>query len=394
MRWCGYVVVLAACGHYDFDRVGQSVDGDGGLGDGNDSDTMNAVGWSLPAAGNGTSCAVYQGRAYCWGRGVEYEIGDGFMVNRARPTEVQLPTGTITQIAMGEGHGCAVVNAQAHCWGNYAIGTGVFASPIPAHVVALPDPVHAVAAGVAYACAIADASRTVFCWGEDPVGSLGNDFPEAFELYPVNTNLSDVVALDSGGDHMIALRGNGDIYVWGHNDYGIFGDFPTYQAAVPLLNPQVTAATPKLAGLHACGLKAGGVLCWGYGRTGELGDGRVIDEATPVVPVGMDAGVTAIDVGSGPFSVPGGSCAVKNGSLYCWGGNTTGRLGVGDTDQRDTPVLVPSLPADITDVAMGHTHTCARSSDGTLSCWGEGVQGQLGDGANTNSLTAVVVPLP
>src|SRR5882672_7827420 len=85
-------------------------------------------------------------------------------------------------------------------------------------------------------------------------------------------------------------------------------------------------------------------------------------------------------VASPPFSAGFAStCAIKgDGSLWCWGRNFDGELGIGSSaSQQVMPVLVASLGNNVVEVAAGDTKTCARKSDGTLWCWGASY---VGDG--------------
>jgi alpha-tubulin suppressor-like RCC1 family protein len=81
----------------------------------------------------------------------------------------------------------------------------------------------------------------------------------------------------------------------------------------------------------------------------------------------------------------------RRGSLYCWGANMEGELGVGDRDFRTRPTLVTTAA---TDVSGGEEHTCATLSDGSLWCWGQGGgDGRLGNDVGTDLvLTPRMVP--
>ncbi len=76
-------------------------------------------------------------------------------------------------------------------------------------------------------------------------------------------------------------------------------------------------------------------------------------------------------------------------ALYCWGSNTYGRLGDGTKTNRSVPTLIATGP--FASVALGQSHSCARSTTGTVSCWGLNSAGQLGDGTPTNRLTPTAV---
>jgi alpha-tubulin suppressor-like RCC1 family protein len=78
----------------------------------------------------------------------------------------------------------------------------------------------------------------------------------------------------------------------------------------------------------------------------------------------------------------GFTCVVKaDGTLWCWGVNTVGQLGLGNTESpRLEPTQVTALGADVARVMTGRAHACAVMTDGTAWCWGDNEYGQLGDG--------------
>lgn len=127
--------------------------------------------------------------------------------------------------------------------------------------------------------------------------------------------------------------------------------------------------------LHSCVVKTNGTLwCWGYNWVGELGLGTTSTSGVPT-----PSQVTAL--GSGVAQVNGGNhhtCARKtDGTIWCWGDNTYGQLGDGTTTQRTSPVKVASLGTNNAEVVAGGDHTCARKTDNSLYCWGSNNVGQL-----------------
>jgi len=150
---------------------------------------------------------------------------------------------------------------------------------------------------------------------------------------------------------------------------------------------------------HGCVVANGQLLCWGDGSYGKLADGSTAllhTKTYPTVtgtggstPIGTTEGTYAA---TGPISTgEGHSCAVVNGQIYCWGKNNYGQLGIGSTDEKYSPIALPSMAGKVfTKVSAGANHTCGIS-DGRLYCWGLNSNGQLGIGNTTNYSTPQLV---
>lgn len=90
----------------------------------------------------------------------------------------------------------------------------------------------------------------------------------------------------------------------------------------------------------------------------------------------------------------GFTCAIVDGAVKCWGFNQTGEVGVGTID---SPIIAPTevaLPRPALEVSAGGRHVCARLDDGSVWCWGQNSQGQLGDGTFQLKREPVEVDLP
>ena len=135
-----------------------------------------------------------------------------------------------------------------------------------------------------------------------------------------------------------------------------------------------------------CGLTAGAsVKCWGSNDSGQLGNGTITDSNTPVDVTGV-AGATALTAGAAH------TCAVvAGGAIKCWGSNFNGQLGNGTGNNSNTGGNVLPDVSGATAVAAGTFHTCALLTGGAIKCWGYNQSGELGNGTNTNSPTAVGV---
>jgi alpha-tubulin suppressor-like RCC1 family protein len=118
-----------------------------------------------------------------------------------------------------------------------------------------------------------------------------------------------------------------------------------------------------------------------------------VNSSTPVQVVspsgsGSLGGVSSL--GSGRFH----SCAlISDGSVYCWGDNENGELGDGTTTNRSVPVRAGSISTAVS-MSAGEYHSCALLADGTAQCWGASAYGQVGDGttADTSSPVTVIGP--
>ena len=138
------------------------------------------------------------------------------------------------------------------------------------------------------------------------------------------------------------------------------------------------------------------LLCWGQNANGQLGLGNTTDQSSPVAVAFPDAGTVEKVADSGGFTHH--NCAIMtNGSLYCWGMNSNGELGINSTTDQNTPQLVNLGPGvKAVDVSVGAAFTCAVTDAGALMCWGSNVYGKLGIGntSSANYLTPQTVNLP
>lgn len=377
-------VAGAACGRIGFDA---SIDGNGG-GDGVPIDGAGSA-WSHLVAYANQTCAVLDGRAYCWGENTAGQLGIGSNANAAVPSPVLVPAGTVVAVTQGETHGCAIVDGEIYC-----MGTAVN-SATPVHIgVPVGTSFTAISAGRDFTCAIANG---VWCWGVNAVGQLGlgdttpRDGPTKLALSP------SYAQIRCGDDHACATGDAGPV-CWGHNDNGTLGNGldQTTQDASPTPVPVGGGVTalPLIAGWHACALEpSGDVLCWGRNIEGELGNNHATGDLPTPMPI--YGNVSALATGGGPTDLDASCIVAVAGHAECWGVGLFGRLGNGDTGNQPAVVDVEGLPdAAAVELAVGYDHACAVEPDGSIWCWGRGDLGQLGDGMATSSLIPVEVKRP
>ncbi|MDA8838829.1 hypothetical protein N9N26_06185, partial [Candidatus Poseidoniales archaeon] len=134
--------------------------------------------------------------------------------------------------------------------------------------------------------------------------------------------------------------------------------------------------------------------CFGRNYNGQLGIGSTTDHNTSQT-VDLGTGRSAVSVSAGNHH----TCAVlDDGSLKCWGRNSYGELGIGGTTgwnvQYTTPQVVDlGTGRTAVSVSAGNYHTCAILDDGSLKCWGDNLDGQLGIGSTTRQTTPQTVDL-
>lgn len=219
--------------------------------------------------------------------------------------------------------------------------------------------------------------------------------PFSVRVGAVAVSSSPAVGRIAAGDaHTCAIASNDVVWCWGDNTYGQLGS--SAHASIPngyALSPVQAAALPggRVARRitsgrdHVCALADDGtVWCWGYNGYGELG---VSGGAQPD-PVQVTLGGAATLVAAGGNS----TCAVlANNSVYCWGRNNRGQLGKGSASAlaQATPTVVTSIPSQfiVSSLDVGALHTCATSTSGDTWCWGAFDNGRLGTNGSSDVFT-------
>lgn len=221
---------------------------------------------------------------------------------------------------------------------------------------------------------------TVQCWGVNADGQLGNgSFTDSSTQVTVS-GLTNViwVAAAKGEYHACAVKSDGTVWCWGNNDAGQLGNNSTTDSNVPVQATGVTQAVEVYAMEdNTCALlSTGGVQCWGANNRGQIGDGTTTARLVPTT-VKTNSSTNLTGVRSLTMTSATTVCAVMNdGTIKCWGGRRYGYLMSVDQSYATTTTGINTATA----IAMGYTSACALLSDGTVKCWGENGKGELGDG--------------
>lgn len=242
-----------------------------------------------------------------------------------------------------------------------------------------------VTSGYEQACA-ADTGGAVWCWGTSTEGELGLGVTKTPDVSsPTATLLTDgALQVESLDEVTCALTDDGDVLCWGDNVVGQVGDGSALaDEPTPTALPSVAGAVADLSvgEQTACVILAAdqSVQCWGRGNHGQLGDGLFVDRATPAEVTGLSGPALQVAVGYDH------ACAlIEGGTVQCWGQNSNGELGDG-TGGADaaTPVDVVGLAGAAEFIAVGNDVSCAIVVGGGLQCWGDSADGMLGNGTTT-----------
>ena len=245
-----------------------------------------------------------------------------------------------------------------------------------------------VAAGGSYSLAL-KADGTVWAWGENSYGQLGDGTTTSRTTAIQIPGLSEIVQVSVGGGHSVALKNDGTVWTWGYNGSGQLGDGTTTNRRSPVQVPNLTDVIAIAAGSgYTVALKSDGtVWAWGLANNGRLGNGVTSGVFSSPVQVTGLTGVVAISASSNGAT----TLALKSdGTVWGWGDGSRAQLGSGGASDNPVPIQVNGL-SGIRAISMGTEHGLAVKQDGTLWAWGNNGYGQLGDGTNDTRYTPIQI---
>ncbi|CAE7707105.1 UVR8 [Symbiodinium sp. CCMP2456] len=310
------------------------------------------------AAGYFHTCArLFDNTTKCWGRNDYGQLGVGDTTNRGDATgqmsdelpSVDVGTGrSVLGLAVGDLHTCALLDdASVKCWGSASdgqlgyestYGRGHKAEELGDHLpvvdVGTGKSVLQIVAGDSHTCALLD-DGTAKCWGKNGLGNLGlgDNTNRGDAAGQMGDNLPavdlgsgrSVISLDAGGEHTCALLDNFELKCWGYNAYGQLG--------------------------------LGDVSTRGY-LSNSMGDNL------PSLDLGSGAVIMTLSVGLYHTCTGLGDASIK-----CWGYNSDGQLGLGDTANRgdDSSEMGSYLPSVVLQGVVTSTSITSTSTTATIS---------------------------
>ena len=396
---------------------------------------INLSNVTMIAKGSAASLALRQdGTVWAWGYNGLGELGNGTTTQCLSPVQVTDVYGAISIAAGMEGSMVLLNNGVIGIWGNnlwgelgddvnsydmfddptYDLNFGYYSaaySPVPCGVdlsVTVSysiTPTNTIAAYIApvandapvellvnHQTVLAKADGTVYAWGYNGFGGLGDGTVINRSSPEQIGNFVNVTQTSVGGAHTLVLTAAGLVWGWGENNFGQLGcSITNHNTSVPVLITN-QATLPGIrqvsaGGQHSLALDTNGfVWSWGGNFYGQLGNGSITNSYLPnQINKNYLANITSIAAG-GEHSLALGA----NGTVYGWGDNLYGQVGNGNYTNQLTPVIIGSLPP-ISALAAGDDHSLALGTNGNVYAWGYNVNGQLGNGTTTNSASPVLV---
>ena len=220
---------------------------------------------------------------------------------------------------------------------------------------------------------------TLWTWGNNGEGQLGDNTTAATKSTPVTTFAGGTnwKQIACGRRYTASIKTDGTLWTWGDVGYGVLGiltETPANNRSTPVTTFAGGTNWRTVAGSRQfCrAIKTDGTLwIWGRNTAGQLGiNNTSTSRITPVTTFAGGNNWKFLSLSSAGYSH---SAAIKtNGTLWVWGDNTTGKLGTNDVTARSTPVTTFAGGSNWKSASTGYSHSFGIKTDGTL--WGFGFQ--------------------
>jgi alpha-tubulin suppressor-like RCC1 family protein len=351
--------------------------------------------WLSVSLSRQTACGIQvDGSLHCWGAGDYGALGQGDLETRDVPIQVGTATDW-SMVSTGAYHTCGIRQGVAYCWGwsfegrlgSGAVGAGNDYETAPVLVDGGFDDWTAISAGIQHTCGLRTGS--VWCWGSTWALGTPSDV-----LSPTQVgNDTDWVAVEAGHDLSCGLKVDGSLWCWGR---ALDGRLRPNDADLEVGSAPVRVGEHAIWVAHAvgrgqvCALDAAGDLsCWGNNLQGELGLGTSTVGLSPLA-VPHDDWETVV---AGPFG-SAGRCGIRNDrTLWCWGDGTFLDASSGGTMEAFSARVLAS-PQEVGGndwlvISIGQTHRCGIRGvgpTGSLWCWGRNTGGDVGVATTTTEL--------
>lgn len=367
--------------------------------------SVSVAGGTLNASPTSACGVTTTGGLKCWGANNGHMVFDvTSQFNSIKQINQSL---TFSKVSIGLSSMCGITPSNdLYCWGSNNMGQVGDRTNLDRDYPILIDPgikYAMVDVGAStqtstqysYACGITMAG-VLKCWGSNTSSKLGDGTTVAKNKPKVIDYGTTYSYVSTGDTHTCAITTAGVLKCWGANANGQLGIGSTTAKSTPTVVDSGTAYSfVEVSELynsgksHTCAITtAGDLKCWGSNAQGQLGNGTTTASSSPIV---IDAGVTYSKVKIGSGFLQGYTCGLTTGQkIKCWGNNTYGGLGNGNTTQQLSPVPVDA-GTDYKTLSTKGENSCAVTAAGQLKCWGYNFYKMVGDGTTINRNTPVNV---
>ncbi|MHB1452868.1 MAG: RCC1 domain-containing protein [Saccharofermentanales bacterium] len=371
------------------------------------------------------------GEVYAWGDNSFGQLGIGSTDNKEIPMKVEGLT-DVVMVSAGAYHTLALTSSgDIYAWGRNTYGqigngaTSICISPV--RVEDIP-PVLEISAGAFHSIALA-INGSVYTWGDNSSGQSGP--VESETIYDSAQNIlgsrvlkpqllagPGILSVSAGGSHSLYLDADGIVYAWGNNESGQLGDGTQISRDTPAPVAGLTSVISISAGYMynmavgeftsgkgASAFRYQNLFAWGSDSSGQLGLGLGSDQLRIVMtPVRVDANndanesndrISLIDAGyySSMMTVPVFKDGRRRDSVYVWGNNSYGQLGIGEMPTQYKPLKLVGISngwegdsfLPFQSISAGGYHTALLSVKGFTGVVGRADKGQLGNVSSINA---------
>jgi alpha-tubulin suppressor-like RCC1 family protein len=339
------------------------------------------------------------GILYAWGDNGIGQLGDGTITSSSSPVQIGALTNWY-QVSGGTSHSLAVkTDGTLWAWGfngSGQLGDGTTTSrSSPIQIGALTN-WSQVSGGSTYSLAV-KTDGTLWAWGNNGSGQLG-DGTTTRKSSPVQigalTNWSQVSGggIIFGNGHSLAIKIDGTLWAWGTNNFGEQGTGLPFSSSPVQIGALTNWSQISAGPGFSLAIKTDGTLwAWGINADGNLGLNDRTSRNSPVQVGSLSDWKGIAASGAGGVGQEHTIAIKTNGTLWAWGTNADGQLGLGDITHRSSPIQIGAL-TNWSSIAKSHgDHSLAIKTDGTLWSWGRNDDGRLGDGTTTHRSSPVQI---
>lgn len=336
---------------------------------------------------------VTSGRLWSWGANDYGGLGDNTTTIKSSPVQTVAGGTNWSQVSCGEFFSSGIKSdGTLWCWGDGIEGqmgdNGTTDRSSPVQTVATGTNWKQVSCGQFHVGAV-KTDGTLWLWGYNVNGELGNNSSvgKSSPVQTVSTG-TDWRLVSCGYLHTAAIKTDDSLWLWGDNVYGQLGNNSNgtdISSPIQTISGGTNWKTVSVGREFTSAIKTDGTLwSWGINTYGQLGDNSRTSRSSPVQTVA--GGTNWKQVSCGHYHI----AAIKtDGTLWLWGRNNFGLLGDNTSTDKSSPVQTVSGGTNWKQVSCGLNHTAGIKTDNSLWLWGRNQTGQLGDNTSTDKSSPV-----